>query len=46
MAVGASFLAKKKAIVQRLSAIESLAGVEILCSDKYVSSLYSTGLVD
>ncbi|KAL9102873.1 MAG: hypothetical protein Q9163_002025 [Psora crenata] len=34
MAVGASFLARKKAIVQKLSAIESLAGVEILCSDK------------
>ncbi|KAI0433279.1 plasma-membrane proton-e [Xylaria sp. FL1042] len=34
MAVGAAFLAKKKAIVQKLSAIESLAGVEILCSDK------------
>lgn len=34
MAVGASYLAKKRAIVQRLSAIESLAGVEILCSDK------------
>ena len=36
MAVGAAYLAKKKAIVQKLSAIESLAGVEILCSDKYV----------
>ena len=35
MAVGAAYLAKKKAIVQNLSAIESLAGVEILCSDKY-----------
>lgn len=34
MAVGAAFLAKKRAIVQNLSAIESLAGVEILCSDK------------
>ncbi|KAL2868700.1 plasma-membrane proton-efflux P-type ATPase [Aspergillus lucknowensis] len=34
MAVGAAFLAKRQAIVQRLSAIESLAGVEILCSDK------------
>ena len=34
MAVGAAFLAKKKAIVQKLSAIESLAGVEILCTDK------------
>ena len=34
MAVGASYLAKKQAIVQKLSAIESLAGVQILCSDK------------
>ena len=34
MAVGAAYLAKKKAIVQKLSAIESLAGVQILCSDK------------
>ncbi|KAN0072652.1 hypothetical protein V8E54_009581 [Elaphomyces granulatus] len=34
MAVGAAYLAKRKAIVQKLSAIESLAGVEILCSDK------------
>ena len=38
MAVGAAYLAKKKAIVQKLSAIESLAGVEILCSDKCVKS--------
>lgn len=34
MAVGAAVLARKKAIVQNLSAIESLAGVEILCTDK------------
>ncbi|ESW99607.1 Plasma membrane ATPase [Ogataea parapolymorpha DL-1] len=34
MAVGAAYLAKKQAIVQKLSAIDSLAGVEILCSDK------------
>ncbi|KAI0322629.1 plasma-membrane proton-e [Amylostereum chailletii] len=34
MAVGASFLARRKAIVQKLTAIESLAGVDILCSDK------------
>ncbi|CAO2648573.1 Nn.00g078400.m01.CDS01 [Neocucurbitaria sp. VM-36] len=34
MAVGAAYLAKKQAIVRKLSAIESLAGVEILCSDK------------
>ncbi len=34
MAVGARLLAKKKAIVTRLAAIEELAGVDILCSDK------------
>ena len=34
MAVGASLLAKKKAVVTRLSSIEDLAGVDILCSDK------------
>jgi len=34
MAVGASELARKSCIVQGLSAIESLAGAEILCSDK------------
>lgn len=34
MAVGAAYLAKSLAIVQKLSAIESLAGVEILCTDK------------
>ena len=34
LAVGAAILAKKKAIVTRLTAIESLAGVDILCSDK------------
>src|SRR5208283_2705825 len=34
MAVGARLLAKKKAIVTRLSAIEELAGVDILCCDK------------
>ena len=34
MAVGASLLAKREAIVTRLSAIEELAGVDILCSDK------------
>jgi len=34
LAVGASLLAQKKAIVSKLTAIESLAGVEILCSDK------------
>ena len=34
MAVGATLLAKKKAIVSRLVAIEELAGVDILCADK------------
>jgi H+-transporting ATPase len=34
MAVGALNLAKKQAIVSRLVAIEELAGVDILCSDK------------
>ena len=34
MAVGAQLLAKKEAIVTRLSAIEELAGVDVLCSDK------------
>ena len=32
--LGAQALAKKKAIVSRLEAIEELAGVDILCSDK------------
>ena len=34
MAVGAGILAKKKAIVSKLVAIEELAGVDILCADK------------
>ena len=34
MAVGARLLAKKQAIVSRLVAIEELAGVDILCTDK------------
>ena len=34
MAVGARLLAKKKAIVSRLVAIEELAGVDLLCTDK------------
>ncbi len=34
MAVGARLLSKKEAIVTRLSAIEELAGVDVLCSDK------------
>jgi H+-transporting ATPase len=34
MAVGATQLAKEKVIVQRLSSIDELAGIDILCSDK------------
>ena len=34
MAIGAVALARKQAIVSRLDAIEELAGVDVLCSDK------------
>jgi H+-transporting ATPase len=34
MAVGARLLATKKAVVSRLAAIEEMAGMEVLCSDK------------
>jgi H+-transporting ATPase len=34
MAVGAVALAKKEAIVSRLVAIEEMAGIDVLCSDK------------
>jgi H+-transporting ATPase len=34
MAVGARILASKQAIVSRLAAIEELAGMDLLCSDK------------
>jgi H+-transporting ATPase len=34
MAVGSTALAKKKAIVSKLSSIEEMAGMDILCSDK------------
>jgi len=34
MAVGAKLLSKKKVIVRKLSAIEELAGIDMLCSDK------------
>ncbi len=34
MAVGARLLARKQAIVSHLAAIEELAGIDILCSDK------------
>jgi len=34
MAVGARLLARKEAVVSRLAAIEELAGLDVLCSDK------------
>lgn len=34
MALGARVLARKEAIVTRLAAVEELAGIDILCSDK------------
>jgi H+-transporting ATPase len=34
MAVGARLLAKRKAVVTRLAAIEEMAGVDVLCADK------------
>ncbi|MCF6309984.1 MAG: plasma-membrane proton-efflux P-type ATPase [Sulfurimonas sp.] len=34
MAIGAQVLAKKDAIVSRLAAIEEIAGMDVLCSDK------------
>ncbi|MDI9437558.1 MAG: plasma-membrane proton-efflux P-type ATPase [Euryarchaeota archaeon] len=34
MAIGAIALAKKEAIVSKLSSIEEMAGVDVLCSDK------------
>ena len=34
MAVGARVLARKEAIVTRLAAMEELAGIDVLCSDK------------
>ena len=34
MALGALALSKQKAIVSKLSAIEEMAGVDMLCSDK------------
>ena len=34
MAVGAKLLAAKQAIVRRLAAVEELAGMDVLCSDK------------
>lgn len=34
LTVGSSYLARKRASVKRLSAIEALAGVEVLCTDK------------
>jgi len=34
MAVGARLLSKKQAVVRRLAAIEEMAGIDVLCSDK------------
>ena len=34
MSIGANRLARKKAIVSRLSAMEEMAGLEVLCADK------------
>ena len=34
MAVGATHLARKKAIVTKLDSIEEMAGMDVLCSDK------------
>ncbi|NPA52574.1 MAG: plasma-membrane proton-efflux P-type ATPase [Aquificae bacterium] len=34
MAIGALYLARKQVIVSKLTAIEELAGVDVLCSDK------------
>jgi len=34
MAIGAQVLAAKQAIVSRLAAIEEIAGMDVLCSDK------------
>lgn len=34
MAVGSNQLSKRQVIVKRLTAIEEMAAVEILCSDK------------
>jgi len=34
MAIGAGYLAKEKALVTRLTSIEELAGMDVLCSDK------------
>src|SRR5436190_22544229 len=41
MALGARMLARSKAIVSRLEAIEELAGVGVLCSDKNGTFTYS-----
>lgn len=34
MVVGAKLLAKKEAVVRKLSSIEEMAGIDVLCSDK------------
>ena len=43
LALGAAKLAKEGAIVARMSAVEEMAGMDILCSDKTgAHHLYST----
>ena len=34
LTVGSAYLAKRQAVVKNLNAIEALAGVEVLCTDK------------
>ena len=41
MAVGAKQLAAKQVIVKRLTAVEEMAGIDILCSDKVSQKSYS-----
>ena len=41
LALGAYKLAKEGAIVARMSAVEEMAGMDILCSDKTGESLFS-----
>uniref|UniRef100_A0A7S0ZGL6 Plasma membrane ATPase n=1 Tax=Timspurckia oligopyrenoides TaxID=708627 RepID=A0A7S0ZGL6_9RHOD len=46
LAVGARELAREKAVVTRLSAIEELAGMDVLCSDKTGTLTLNELLVD
>lgn len=40
LALGASKLAKEGAIVARMSAVEEMAGMDVLCSDKTGEYIY------